>query len=131
MKRTAISTLIRTTGLGLVGMVAVGLLSLQAPSVSLADDPTARRDEDNPELVLVDDDGDDDDSNDKDTRSRNTGASRATGDNTRSNFTKVSRDRDKSRSDKTRDKTRDGKGGVKRDWLANKTNDRSRNDTRR
>lgn len=42
----------------------------------------------------------------------------------------MSRDRDRSRGDNTRDKTRDGKGGKKRDWSANRTNDRSRNDTR-
>ena len=65
------------------------------------------------------------------TNTRNTGVSRNTNDNTNSRFTAVSRDRDLSRSDKTRDWTRDGKGGLKRDWSANKTNDRSRNDTRR
>ena len=43
----------------------------------------------------------------------------------------MSRDRDNSRGDKTRDWTRDGAGDKKRDWSANKTNDRSRNDTRR
>ena len=42
----------------------------------------------------------------------------------------MSRDRDRSRGDKTRDWTKDGKG-KRRDWSANKTNDRSRNDTRR
>ena len=62
-------------------------------------------------------------------RSRNTGFSRSTNDNTRSNFTRVSRDRDLSRSDKTKDWTRDG-GSRTRDWSANRTNDRSRNDTR-
>ncbi|NYG55593.1 hypothetical protein [Nocardioides perillae] len=113
--------------LGLTGLVTVGLLSLQAPSVS-ADPELAKREDDTPELVLVADD-DDDDTNDQ-TRSRNTGVSRSTGDGTRSNFTRVSRDRDLSRSDKTRDFTRDG-GKLKRDWSANRTNDRSRNDTRR
>jgi hypothetical protein len=120
--------LIPTAMLGVSGLVTVGLLSLQAPTVS-ADQELAKREDDTPEIVLVADD-DDDDTND-DSRSRFTGASRATGDNTRSNFTKVSRDRDLSRSDKTRDWTRDGKGKMKRDWSVNKTNDRSRNDTRR
>ncbi len=41
----------------------------------------------------------------------------------------MSRDRDKSRGDKTRDWTRDG-GDKTRDKTANNTNDRSRNDTR-
>ncbi len=48
---------------------------------------------------------------------------------TNSRFTAVSRDRDRSRSDKTRDWTRDG-GDRTRDWSANKTNDKSRADTR-
>lgn len=118
--------------LGIAGFVSIGLLSLQTTTVNAGiDDQVVKREDDTAELVLVDDD-DDADSNDNsaDTNSRNTGSSRATGDNTRSNFTAVSRDRDLSRSDKTRDKTRDGKGGKKRDWSANKTNDNSRNDSR-
>jgi hypothetical protein len=58
------------------------------------------------------------------------GYSRATGDNTRSNFTRVSRDRDLSSSDKTRDWTYDGVGPKKRDWSGGRTNDNSRNDSR-
>lgn len=88
-------------------------------------DEYAKREDDVPELVLVDDD--DADSNDT---SRFTGYSRSTSDGTRSNFTRVSRDRDLSRSDKTRDKTYDGVGGLKRDWSGGRTNDRSRNDSR-
>ena len=42
----------------------------------------------------------------------------------------VSRDRDRSRGDLTRDRTKDGPGGSKRDWSGGNTNDRSRNDTR-
>ena len=120
--------------MAMIGLVAVGLLSLQSAGTSQANDEVSKRDDDSPELVLVADDDDDDtnDSNSGDTsRSRNTGISRSTGDNTNSRFTGVSRDRDLSRSDKTRDWTRDGKGGKKHDWSANKTNDRSRNDTRR
>jgi hypothetical protein len=86
--------------------------------------------------VLVDD-RDDDDTNDDTTDgggggggTNGTGFSRSTGDSTNSRFTAVSRDRDLSRSDKTRDWTKDGSGDRKRDWSANKTNDRSRNDTR-
>ncbi|RNL60601.1 hypothetical protein EFK50_20010 [Nocardioides marmoriginsengisoli] len=117
--------------LGMAGLLAVGVLAIQSPSSA---DNANKRDEDSPELVLVADD-DDDDTNDRlaDTRSRdtrNTGVSRSTRDHTRSNFTKVSRDRDLSRSDKTRDWTRDG-GDRTRDRSANLTNDRSRNDTRR
>jgi hypothetical protein len=121
MKLLPISTL------GLAGLVGVGLMSFPATTAAadLGDEAVTKREDNVTELVLVDDD-DNDDTND---RSRNTGFSRSTGDNTRSNFTRVSRDRDKSRSDKTRDWTRDG-GDRTRDWSQNRTNDRSRNDTR-
>lgn len=85
--------------------------------------------------LAVDDDGDDDDdtntATDGDNTDKNTftGHSRATNDNTRSNFTKVSRDKDLSRGDKTKDWTRDG-GSRTRDHSADRTNDKSRNDTR-
>ncbi|HSE71015.1 MAG TPA: hypothetical protein VLA97_09670 [Nocardioidaceae bacterium] len=120
--------------LGLAGLVGIGLMSLPTSTVAanLGDETVTKRDDSVTELVLVDDD-DNDDTNGTGTqtrtRSRNTGLSRSTNDNTRSNFTKVSRDRDQSRSDKTKDWTRDG-GSRTRDWSADKTNDRSRNDTR-
>ena len=122
--------IVTTALMAMIGLVAVGLLSLQTAGSTQANDEVSKRDDDTPELVLVADD-DDDDTNDATSRSRDTGASRSTNDHTNSRFTAVSRDRDLSRSDKTRDWTRDGKGGLKRDWSANKTNDRSRNDTRR
>ena len=123
--------LIPTALLGVAGLTTVGIIGMQAPMVSA--DEVVKREDDAVELVLVADDDDDDtnDGDDTQTRSR-TGNSRDTNDNTRSNFTNVSRDRDISRSDKTRDWTRDGAGDKKkRDWSANRTNDRSRNDTRR
>jgi hypothetical protein len=122
--------------LGVAAMAIVGLIGMQAPVVSAAaDDDAAKRDEDTVELVLVADDDDDDDTNDPNTVDDTDdfswdGPSVNTNDNTRSNFTAVSRDRDVSRGDKTRDWTWDS-GKKKRDWSANKTNDRSRNDTRR
>jgi hypothetical protein len=119
--------LLPTTLLGVAGLTVIGLIGTTSPIVTSTSDEAAKRDDDAPSLVLVADD-DDDDTNDDDTRSR-TGASANTHDNTRSNFTGVSRDRDASRGDKTRDWTRDG-GDRTRDWSANKTNDRSRNDTR-
>ena len=124
-------SIIRGSVLGLAGLVGMGMLAF--PLASVVSDREAafvKRDEQGSDLVLVADD-DDDDSNDdsKDSKATNTGISRSTNDNTRSNFTKVSRDRDLSRSDKTRDWTRDG-GTRTRDWSANRTNDRSRNDTR-
>ena len=114
----------------LAGLVGAGVLAWPTVAATSADG-YLKRDEQEVDLVLVNDD--DDDSNDDTnagTVSRNTGFSRATGDNTRSNFTRVSRDRDLSRSDKTRDKTFDGPGGLKRDWSGGRTNDRSRNDSR-
>lgn len=122
---------------GLAGLVGVGLMTMPGASVAASpDDKVVTKREDNvTELVLVSDDDDDDTMDDTDTDTdgidTNTGASRSTSDNTRSNFTRVSRDRDLSRSDLTKDFTFDGPGDDRtRDWTANHTNDRSRNDTR-
>ncbi|MDN4163547.1 hypothetical protein [Nocardioides abyssi] len=133
------SKLVRTGVLAVAGGVSAGLIAWGAP-VAFADDEredrgTAfQRKDDNPDVVMAVDDDDDDDTNggtntNTNTKSKNTGASKSTRDNTNSRFTKVSRDRDKSRSDLTRDWTRDG-GDRTRDWSKNKTNDASRNDTR-
>ena len=135
--------IIRGSIVGLAGAVGAGVLAWPAVAGNgaerQADDVYLKRNEQAGELVTVDDDEleDDDelqlvaDTRSRNTRSRNTRsrASRASRDNTRSNVTNVSRDRDRSRGDKTRDWTRDG-GEKKRDFSANKTNDRSRNDTR-
>lgn len=51
-------------------------------------------------------------------------------DGTGSRHTPVTMDRDRSRGDLTKDQTRDGPGGKKRDMSRHKTNDRSRHDTR-
>ena len=126
------------TVLGLSGLLGLGVVAV--PTVVAAGDDQsafAKREEHGTSLMLVADDDDLDDSGDTgdtrrgaaDTRSR-TGFSRSTNDGTRSNFTAVSRDRDLSRSDKTRDWTRDG-GDRTRDHSNNRTNDRSRNDSRR
>ncbi len=128
--------ILRGSVIGLSGLVGVGVLAW--PSVTAAaaadSDEVYKRDERVTELALVADDDDDDtngDTNTNDgTNNTNTGFSRATNDNTNSRFTAVSRDRDLSRSDKTRDWTRDG-GDKTRDRSAGQTNDRSRNDTRR
>lgn len=58
-----------------------------------------------------------------------TRASVNTNDGTRSNYTPVSRDRDRSRGDVTKDWTMDG-GDQTRDLTRNLTNDGTRNDTR-
>jgi hypothetical protein len=97
-----------------------GLAVAAVSSGSLAADDVGKRDEDSPELVLVADDDDDDGGDDS-------GDSR---DGTNSQFSAVSRDGERSRGDLTRDRTRDGAGGPKRDWSDNRTNDRSRADSR-
>jgi hypothetical protein len=51
-------------------------------------------------------------------------------DGTNSRVTPVSKDRDWSNDDLTKDWTKDGAGAKKRDWSRNHTNDRTRNDTR-
>ena len=119
---------------GLIVILAMAIgLALPISSVALAQsekvapEPVFARDEDAAPLVAADDDGDDadDDSNDG-----HTDRSGKSNDRTNSRFTGVSRDRDWNHGDLTRDKTRDGKGGKKRDWSRHHTNDRSRNDTR-
>ena len=85
--------LVSTVLLGLVGLVAIGLLSLQTASAGQADDEVTKRDDHTPDLVLVTE-NDDDDTNDPATRTKtNTGVSRATKDHTNSSFTAASRDR--------------------------------------
>lgn len=131
MKRTTL-----TLGtVGIAGLVTSGLLALPVTSAFADDDTVLKRDEDTPDVVLVADEDDDDAANrmagtDTDTHSRNTSGVDSN-DATNSRHTAVSRDRDRSWGDKTRDRTRDGAGDRKRDWSANRTNDRSRNDTRR
>jgi hypothetical protein len=127
----------RGTVVVLAGAVGAGVLAWPAVAGPDADEVYLKRNEQSGELVTVDDDDLDDEDDlqlvaetrSRATRSRND-RSRATNDNTRSNFTRMSRDRDRSRGDKTRDWTRDGKGKQQRDFSANRTNDRSRNDTR-
>ena len=106
--------------------LAIGL-ALPLAGVAVADDDgktvkhAVKRDDDRPLVAADDDDGGDDDDWTRSRKSR---------DRTNSRHTGVSRDRDRSRGDLTRDKTRDGPGGKKRDWSRHHTNDASRNDTR-
>lgn len=120
---------------GITGLVTTALLAWPVTSAFADDDTAIKRDEDTPDFVLVADEDDDDTADrvaaggDTDTRSRNTSGADSN-DGTHSRHTGVSRDRDRSRGDKTRDWTRDG-GDRTRDHSAAQTNDRSRNDTRR
>ena len=122
-----ITTLAATVG---AGTFATGVAATAAAG---PDNGFAKREDNAKEWVISDSDDDDDD----DTRSRfsngtqhgreSSGRSR---DRTGSRHSAVSRDRDRSRGDKSRDFTRDGPGGATRDFSANMTNDRSKNDTR-
>jgi len=131
MKRT-----INLPAAAFAGLVTTGLLALPITSAFAGENLDAKRDDDGTELVVVSDDSDDDGpepaagSGGGDvTDSRDTSGVDSN-DGTNSRYTAVSRDRDRSRGDKTRDWTRDG-GDRTRDHSAARTNDRSRNDTRR
>ena len=118
--------LIPATLLTIAGAVVIGLIGMQAPALA---DEAVKRDDDGVELVLA---GDDDDDDADTTDDADTSApSLATSDNTNSRFSAVSRDRDISRGDLTKDFTSDGPGDENRDLSANATNDNSRSDTRR
>jgi hypothetical protein len=93
------------------------------------------RDEDFGVLAVVDDDDADGDADGDGLAGTNSGTGSFTSgvdsnDGTNSRVTPVSRDRDLSGGDLTRDRTKDGPGASTRDWTRNHTNDRSRNDTR-
>lgn len=144
------SKALRLSALAIAGATTTGLIGFTAPA--LADASVYKRDDDSGRVVTTADvDEDDDDAlnfksgtntstntggGDGTNTSTNshagdgTGDSRSRADNTSSRVTKVSRDRDKSRADLTKDWTKDG-GTRTRDHSANQTNDRSRNDTRR
>ncbi len=132
----------RTTvkiGLGTVaGAVGAGLLAF--PAAQAADsDVFWKRDDDRADVVMTVDDDDDDDTNDNTNNTNNTNntddntgddtSGVDSNDNTNSRVSAVSRDRDISQGDRTRDFTRDG-GDKTRDTSRNSTNDKSRNDTR-
>ena len=146
----------RGSVIGLAGAVGAGVLAWPAAAAYAdTEQVRAKRDEQAIELVAVSDDDEDtndDDTNDRasrdrasrdrdtrtrdtrtrDTRSRDTRSRTGnSNDATGSRHTAVSRDRDRSRGDKTRDWTRDGAGDRTRDRSAGHTNDKSRNDTRR
>ena len=127
--------------LGLAGAVAVGMVaatgslsSAADPAVPGTDQAVVKREDQVAELVLVSDDDDDDSADDSRSgvskTTVGTGSSRSRADGTNSRYTAMSRDRDRSRGDKTKDWTRDG-GDRTRDLTPNLTNDKSLNDTRR
>ena len=131
--RSGIVTLAATVG---AGTVVVGIGSV----ASADEDAYAKREDTSQEWVVSsdDDDSDDDTGTNTGNTDTNTGTgpgtdtgtgATATNDSTGSRVSAVSRDRDHSRGDQTRDWTRDG-GDRTRDFSGNMTNDGSRNDTR-
>lgn len=134
---------LRLSALAIAGATTTGLIGFTAPALADGDSVYKRDDDSGQVVTTVDrDDDDDDGTTDTDTggdgtnsntdshAGAGTGDSRSRDDGTNSRVTKVSRDRDLSRDDRTKDWTRDG-GTRTRDHSANQTNDRSRNDTRR
>jgi len=100
---------------------------------SARDEIMTKKEQDGDEVATRADDDDDRERGDTDTGS-DTNSSFSSGvnsnDGTNSRKTGVSRNRDRSRGDLTRDRTKDGPGTSKRDWSKHQTNDRSKNDTR-
>ena len=129
---------------GLAGVTATGLaVSLLAWPAQAGDAQAAfKREQDTPDVVLVADDDEPDEGADDiraraDDDTRPTRTDRNTDRNTRTGNTRADRSRtgtrsgrDNSRTGRAKaDWTRDG-GDRTRDWTANSTNDRSRNNTR-
>lgn len=117
--------------LGRTSIAALALSVIASPVAAHAADDRSevvlRREDDAAEVMVAEDDGDD--------FTGNTGNSGQTSgvdsnDATGSRHTSVSRDRDLSVGDQTRDWTKDGSGDRKRDWSSGHTNDNTRNDTR-
>ena len=111
-------------------MLAFAILAGLPAQVALssANDEIVLKKEELKEVAAMEDDDD----ADGDTSNSNSGYTSGvdSNDRTGSGHTGVTWDRDRSAGDKTRDRTRDGAGGPKRDWSGGHTNDRSRNDSR-
>ncbi len=132
-------TKLKSRSLALAGILTGALMAYAVPTAFAGDGEAFKRNDDGPDVVTTVDEDDDDDSaagrSDDTTKTGgdNTSFNSGTGDSndgTNSRETRVSRDKDLSRDDKTKDWTRDGKGPIKRDWSHNSTNDGTRNDTR-
>ena len=110
--------------------MAAGLVvSFGGPASAAGDDAAYAKREDNAKEWVVSADDDLDDDTNTGTKTGGGGDTSKSNDNTGSRASGVSRDRDNSRGDNSRDWTRDG-GDRTRDHSGNHTNDRSRNDTR-
>lgn len=120
--------LLRAAIMAFAGLFAMGMVSFAPAAAAGSDDRQAKREDGPAQVVTVDEDDADDDTG----NTGNTGYNSGTGnsnDGTNSRHTAVSRYRDISQGDLTKDWTRDG-GDRTRDHSRNYTNDSSRNDTR-
>jgi hypothetical protein len=118
--RFLIMAMAAVIGLGVSAVVFTGGAQKAADEIAYA----KRDDLDEIELA-----GDDDDGNSGNSNSRQTSGANSN-DRTGSGHSRVSRDRDRSGGDKTRDRTRDKTNNRTRDRTGGQTNDRSKNDTR-
>ncbi|SDO17726.1 hypothetical protein SAMN05192576_3561 [Nocardioides szechwanensis] len=122
-------TTLRVATLGMAGLVTTGLLALPISAATAGDDQVLKRDDDTPDVVLVDDSDDDDDTGLAGQTNPNTGTGAADDTNDDTN-TGARSGRDQSRAKQVKDLTTDGAGAQRVDWSQNKTNDRSRHNTR-
>jgi hypothetical protein len=112
-------------------LVLAGAVGLGAPATAMASSNEAyARQEDVYVVGTVDDDGEGDTGNTGNTGDTSKTSGEDSNDNSNSRHSAVSRDRDRSRGDLTKDRTSDGPGTSTRDRSRNQTNDRSRDDTR-
>lgn len=120
--------LFRAAVAAFAAVLGFGLFALVQSSAATGDEVVATRENQFTALSTddIDDDDDDDDDETGATFDSDTGESN---DGTGSRVTVVSRDRDLSNDDLTKDRTMDG-GDPTRDFTQNHTNDASRNDTR-
>jgi len=122
-----VHVLVRSGILALAGSVGAVIVTAGAGAAEPNIEQVALTKREDTSVAWVVDDADDDDL--AGTRGDTNSRSRVSNDSTNSRHTAVSRDRDRSRGDKTKDWTRDG-GDRTRDFSHNLTNDGSRNDTR-
>jgi len=121
--------------LGRTSIAALALSVIASPAAAFAatderSEVVLRREEDAAEVIVAEYDGDDLSGDTGNTGNSGQTSGVDSNDATGSRHTPVSRDRDRSVGDKTRDWTKDGPGDRKRDWSGGHTNDKSRNDTR-
>jgi uncharacterized membrane protein len=112
-------------------LVLAGSIGLGAPTAALAANEKAYAREEDVYVVAAvdDDDGDGDTGNTGNSGDTSKTSGQDSNDNTNSRNSAVSKDRDRSKGDLTKDRTNDGPGST-RDNTRNHTNDKSRNDTR-